>query len=57
MAFTGWFVSIAFALAGLYLIYVELGLAEKTFLLYFGILLLLPVIVKIYFLIKEKAHE
>lgn len=42
-----WLISAILALVGFYLIYVELGLSEKTFLLYLGFAFLLPLVAKI----------
>ena len=45
MGLSGWISAILSAVAGLYLISVELGLKEKTPLLYLGLFLLVPLII------------
>ena len=45
MGLSGWISAILSAVAGLYLIAVELGLKEKTPLLYLGLFLLVPLII------------
>ena len=47
MTTISWIINGILALAGFYLIYVELGLNEKTPLLYLGIALLLPLVINI----------
>ena len=48
-----WITSTVLFLAGAYLLYVEIGLEEKTPLLFVGILLLVPLVVQLLSTLKK----